>query len=203
MADDVAAFLRSNDIERAVVIGHSFGGKAGMTLALQEPSLVESLVVVDIAPVTYNPSFDPDGSSAVTCLPAMMAADVANAVSRSEVEHTLTTNGVTLPAVRSFLLSNLVSDGDGFRWRCAVDHLYGGLKDIMGFPDFDGARFTGRTMVMRGGKSPYVPFNAMRTHTQLFPNTKLVTLSDAGHWLMSEQPNAFVNQVNKFIDEQQ
>lgn len=203
IADDVAAFLRAKDIERAVVVGHSFGGKTAMTLALRESALVESLVVVDIAPVTYNPSHDPDGSSAATCLPAMLAADVANAVSRSEVEHALTVNGVVLPAVRSFLLANLVAgNGDGFRWRCAVDTLHNGLKEIMSFPDFGDARYKGRTMLIRGGKSRYVPFSAMRTHTQMFPNTKLVTLSDAGHWLMSEQPNAFVNQVNKFIKEQ-
>lgn len=39
------------------IIAHSMGGKVAMWLALTYPEIVKKLVVVDIAPVTYEHDF--------------------------------------------------------------------------------------------------------------------------------------------------
>eukprot|EP00171_Calliarthron_tuberculosum_P016622 IDg16622t1 len=61
-AADVAFTLKEEGIDRAVVVGHSMGGKVAMHLALTRPELVSALVVVDVAPVTYpsRPGGTPD-----------------------------------------------------------------------------------------------------------------------------------------------
>src|SRR5690554_6843100 len=56
MAEDVAETMESLGLSSAHILGHSMGGKVAMQLALTQPERVRSLVVVDIAPVTY-----PDG----------------------------------------------------------------------------------------------------------------------------------------------
>src|SRR5579885_789672 len=53
MAADVQTSMQARGHSRYSLIGHSMGGKAAMAAALAAHDAVESLVVVDIAPVTY------------------------------------------------------------------------------------------------------------------------------------------------------
>jgi pimeloyl-ACP methyl ester carboxylesterase len=61
MARDVLAFLDRRTADtggagdgRAVLVGHSMGGKVAQSLALMHPARVAGLVVLDIAPVRYG-----------------------------------------------------------------------------------------------------------------------------------------------------
>lgn len=199
-AADVAAALSREGIDRAVVVGHSMGGKVAMHLALTQPELVGALVVVDVAPVTY--AHRPGGTPSV--LRAMQLADVNECATRDEVDAALERHGLKNIAMRRFVMTNLVTRADGgFSWRVALDEIVRELPQIMAFPSHPGRVYHGRTCVIRGGKSQYVPFSAMRDFTAFFPATKLVTLSDAGHWLQAEQPDTFCSTVNSFLQEEE
>jgi len=54
MAQDVIDTLDAYHIERAIIIGHSMGGKVAMALTAVAPSRIEKLVVIDMAPVAYG-----------------------------------------------------------------------------------------------------------------------------------------------------
>jgi len=58
MAADVIAYLDSQGVQQANILGHSMGGKVAMQLALSYPDRVRSVIVADIAPVTYPPRHD-------------------------------------------------------------------------------------------------------------------------------------------------
>ncbi|MFB7875779.1 alpha/beta fold hydrolase [Nocardia sp. NPDC056064] len=49
IVDDLAELLRAETTEPVVVVGHSFGGAAGIRLARQHPELVRALVLLDPA----------------------------------------------------------------------------------------------------------------------------------------------------------
>ena len=46
MADDIAALIRSLGLERAAIMGFSLGGDAALRTAIQQPDVVERLVLV-------------------------------------------------------------------------------------------------------------------------------------------------------------
>ncbi|ECS5319920.1 alpha/beta fold hydrolase, partial [Salmonella enterica subsp. enterica serovar Hadar] len=54
MAQDLLDTLDARQIEKAIFIGHSMGGKAVMALTALAPERVERLVAIDIAPVDYH-----------------------------------------------------------------------------------------------------------------------------------------------------
>lgn len=200
MANDVSSFLEENNIHKACIVGHSMGGKVAMQLALQEPHKVSELIVVDIAPVTYKKSKSPsDPSNAMT---AMRAINLSACKRREHVDNALQVQGVASKTVRQFVMTNLRTNTAGtqlYSWRLNLDAIIEALPDLRSFPDTHGRVYSGPTCIIRGGKSPYVPFSVMRLVTTLFPNSKLVTLSEAGHWLQAESPNAFCNAVNDFL----
>ena len=53
MANDVVELMTALNIQKAHLVGHSMGGKVAMQIALSHTDLVDKLVVLDIAPVSY------------------------------------------------------------------------------------------------------------------------------------------------------
>jgi len=55
LSEDIISLLKTLEIPKATLIGHSMGGRTMMAVALTEPSLVDKLVVVDISPISVSP----------------------------------------------------------------------------------------------------------------------------------------------------
>ncbi|GIX80735.1 hypothetical protein CDAR_481191 [Caerostris darwini] len=56
LADDLDNFLNHHNIPRAVLVGHSMGGRTSLTLALKKPEKVEKLVVEDMHLRDFRPT---------------------------------------------------------------------------------------------------------------------------------------------------
>lgn len=54
MAQDVLELMDQLAIEKAIIIGHSMGGKVAMAMTAIAPNRIEKLVAIDIAPVNYQ-----------------------------------------------------------------------------------------------------------------------------------------------------
>jgi pimeloyl-ACP methyl ester carboxylesterase len=96
--------------------------------------------------------------------------------------------------IRQFLLGNLYrSPEDGIqRFRVPLDILGRSLDHLGDFPykNPGEARYTKPALFVRGTQSKYVPDDVLPIIGQFFPRFQLVDI-DAGHWLISEQPEAF------------
>lgn len=204
MAGDVLQLMDTERIEKMCVIGHSMGGKVAMQVALSEPQRVSELVVVDIAPLNYTVGKDSNDPYIAT--KAMTKIDFSNIQRRSEVDAQLLKHGVKSEAVRQFVMTNLASEEEQskrkYRWKLNLAAVHAAFPNIMSFPDHAGRVYNGPTCVIRGGKSKYVPFEAMKRFTSLFPRSKLVTISEAGHWLQAQAPDDFVAAVNDFLGDE-
>ncbi len=190
MADDVRAFLASHDIDSATIIGHSMGGKAAMRLALDHPGRVDRLVVVDIAPSVSEQDHVP-------VLDAMSSLDTTRVKRRADAEHMLEA-AIPDAGMRQFVLQNLTSSADGFRWRVNLDAIRNSLPALLDFPlDADEAPFTGATLFVRGALSNYVSDSDLPVIRRLFPRAEIVTIEGAGHWLHAEQPARFLAAIER------
>jgi pimeloyl-ACP methyl ester carboxylesterase len=56
-----------------------------------------------------------------------------------------------------------------------------------------------KTMIMRGEKSNYISDADAEDMKTRFPNSVLVTIKDAGHWIHAEKPKEFFESVLAFI----
>jgi pimeloyl-ACP methyl ester carboxylesterase len=197
MADGIAELL-AGFAEQVVLVGHSMGGKTAMTVALRRPDLLRALVVVDIAPVDY-PAERP-GSPFARYIAAMQAIDVDALRTRGEADAALT-EAVPEAGVRGFLLQSLVRDGERWRWRLNLDVLRDGLDGLVHFPEpAPGAVFDGPVLWIAGADSSYVRAEDRPRMDALFPQTRLVRIKGAGHWVHSEQPAVFLDVLTRFVD---
>lgn len=195
MADAVAEFLRGGFAADGPVhlVGHSMGGKVAMVLALRHPDLIDRLVVVDISPG------DSDGSGEFEhLLDSLAAIDLAKVERRSEADEALQ-EPIPNRTVRGFLLQNLRAGEDGgYAWQANLEVLRRDLGAIGGFPQLT-ATFDKPVLWVAGETSPYVQEADEAEMRRLFPRTRLVTIKGAGHWVHSEQPEAFVSALRVFL----
>lgn len=96
--------------------------------------------------------------------------------------------------IRQFLLGNLFREpGEKVqKFRVPLDILGRSLGNLGDFPfkDPNAVRFEKPALFVRGTQSKYVPDDVLPLIGQFFPRFRLADI-DAGHWLISEQPEAF------------
>ncbi|KAB5575886.1 Alpha/Beta hydrolase protein [Coniochaeta sp. 2T2.1] len=197
MAEDVAAFIREHDLKKPTLIGHSMGAKTAMTLALRSPSLIHDLVAVDNAPVDAAL-----GSDFARYIRGMRKIDEAGVTRQAEADAILADYEEAL-SIRQFLLGNLhrpdpTEKTQKFRVPLGI---IGKALDHMGdFPYKDPreVQFKKPALFVRGTRSKYVPDEVIPIIGQFFPKFEVVDV-ESGHWVISENPQAFREAVLRFL----
>ncbi len=191
MATDVLRLLDAQELEHAVLLGHSMGGKTAMRFALDYPDRTQALVVVDIAPRAYPPQHD-------TILEALNSVDLTRFTSRQEIDAALETR-VPDWGVRQFLLKNLTATSDGgYRWLPNLPVLTRQYEEVTRAVEASAA-YAGPVLFVRGGRSPYVQDADVPDLYRLFPTAQLVTIPGAGHWVHAEAPQPLAEAVLSFL----
>jgi pimeloyl-ACP methyl ester carboxylesterase len=189
MAADVLETLRRLDVLPCPVAGHSMGGKVAMAAALQAPSVVARLLVSDIAPVRYPPSFRAYAD-------AMAAIPLHAGLTRADADAALA-DVVDAPAVRAFLLQNLRFASNP-AWRIDLPAIAAALPVIEDWPAI-GATYRGPALFVSGARSDYIRLEHRPLIRALFPAARFVTVKESGHWVHAENPAGFAAVVDAFL----
>ncbi|MGB5819622.1 MAG: alpha/beta fold hydrolase [Saonia sp.] len=192
MAEDLERYMEHHHIPKAVILGHSMGGKTAMQLACTRPDRVENLLVADIAPKYYPPHHQ----DIINGLNAISLEDIT---SRGQAEEELS-NHITDLGVRQFLLKNLywIAAGKlGFRFNLSV--LSHKLEEI-GSTISSTASYTGPTLFLRGDRSNYISMDDVTVIKKHFPQARIETIEKAGHWLHAENPKQFFEKTSTFLN---
>jgi len=195
MAEDVAGFIEEHKLKDTTLIGHSMGAKTAMALALHSPELVHDIVSVDNAPVDVALE-----SSFSKYIQGMRKIEDARVTKQAEADKILVDYEETL-SIRQFLLGNLhKTDDKTQKFKVPLKILGTSLDNLGDFPfkDPSEVRFEKPALFVRGTKSKYVPDEALPIVGQFFPLFELADI-DAGHWVISEQPEAFRRAVVEFL----
>ncbi|EMR09215.1 hypothetical protein PNEG_02551 [Pneumocystis murina B123] len=190
MANDVVELIGRQCLDPVILLGHSMGAKTCMAVALMYPTLVESMILLDNAPV--HTSVDP---VLVKYIEQMQVVQRACVKKKKEADSLLQASVEDIN-VRHFLLSNLVRDGNQLRFRIPLNILGQSLHHVAGFP-FEGT-YSGRTLFIRGSRSRYVLDSYLPTIRKFFPNSHVVTL-DAGHWVHVDQREETLRTIEAFL----
>lgn len=192
MAADLKAFLDEHNLKDPVLLGHSMGGKVVMNFIGLYPGVAKAIVVVDIAPRAYNIHHQ-------TIIEGLQALDLPTATSRQEVEARLEPY-VPEWDTRQFLLKNLYrNEHNQFALRINLPVIARELG-MVGAELPEGYMYHGPSLFIRGSKSHYVrpeDLSHLRSH---FPKAQVQTIENAGHWVQAEQPAAFTQALNTFLN---
>jgi esterase len=191
MAADIRELITDQQLVTPALLGHSLGGKVAMELACTEPGLVNRLVVVDIAPVTYHHSFR-------DIIYALDSIPIATLSSRAEADAQLAKT-ISNPMLRGFLLKNLTTKPTGgYRWKMNLPSIQKNMNQILYGLD-EQARYDGSTLFLFGMESDYVKSEYFEKIMHHFPNAIWKGVEHGGYWLHTDQPNAVYETVMDFL----
>ncbi len=195
LVDDLFEFIDEHELEDAVILGHSMGGKVAMRFALENPHFLAKLIVVDISMRAYEAR--PHHKNIIK---AMQQVDFSRIVSRNEVEDVLK-KYIADPRIRLFAMKNLHRiEGKKFEWRLFLDGILDNLDQM-----FDGIEadetFNKPSLFIRGGASDYIIDADIPNINMAFPNNELFTIDGATHWVHAEAPELFFQYVKEFLND--
>lgn len=198
LSQDLLDWRQHKDLHAISLIGHSLGGQVAMAYALRYyPSYLSHLIVVDVAPKTYDPRrFD--------FVRALKDLDLDHLHSRAEADQRLEA-AIPDRETRQFLLSNLVRGEDNqFAWQMNLGAIIAQLGELSQSPlslfDEEPEPFEEcPVLFIRGGRSDYIQSSDERVILKHFPEAEIITVPEAGHWVHYEQPAAFVQIVRDFL----
>ncbi len=207
LKNDLAEFMEGRGIDRAILIGHSMGGKTVMYFADTFPEKVSSLIVLDISPRSYKSLSTPSPhiQQHTSIISAMQSVDFSRVESREDISRQMA-GAIPEERIHQFLLKNVEMTGQKtYRWGINLEALkrnlpammegmdirkYQGGKGITGFP----------VLFVKGKKSNYIMDQDLPIIKSIFPEAEFVTIPDAGHWLHAEQSSLLVKNIKYFLN---
>jgi pimeloyl-ACP methyl ester carboxylesterase len=191
MVNDIVEYCTGNNLDQVNLIGHSMGGKVAMFFAVAHPEQVNKLVIADIAPRYYRPHHK-------DIMAALNAVDFSKKPDRSQVEQLMAPH-VPDFGTRQFLMKSLYWKEPGqlaFRFNLDV---FNHNIDNIGEALPQDAVFEKDTLFLKGAKSGYIDDRDLQSIKHHFPNSEVVSIPNAGHWLHAENPTDFYSAVIAYL----
>ena len=191
MAQDMAILLGELNISKAIICGHSMGGKTAMWFAHKYPEFVEKLIVVDIAPKQYKPGH-------LTYFKAFNELNFNSFASRKEADLAFSGYESNI-AVRQFLLKNLNKAESGYSLKINVSAIEKFYEELIGPLHFETVIET-ETLFIYGGASNYVTPTDIESLKNQFSSVRFTEVPEAGHWIHAQKPQEFFDSVLQFLN---
>jgi esterase len=193
MADDLMEFITDHDITTTILIGHSMGGKVAMTFTLDNPSLVEKMVVVDISPRAMAVRDDH-----LRIIKAMEAVDFKRITSRAEAEEIIA-GAIEEERIRLFILKNLHrTSHDRLGWRINLQAIYDNLVCMSEGVESE-QPYQNPVLFVKGGLSDYIVADDLPMIKKLFPQAIIHTIANATHWVNADKPDDVCKVLSRFL----
>jgi esterase len=190
LAADLHELITDLKLEKVNLLGHSMGGKTVMRYAQLYPDTIDKMIVVDMGIKGYPPHHQ-------QILKGIDAVSASAMDSRSDAE------AILLPFVpengtRQFLMKNLYWIEKGkLAWRMNVAVLEKEMPHIIAA--LPNEEVMVQTLFIRGSLSGYILDEDISDLEDHFPDSTIVTIQNASHWIHAEQPEEFMNTVLEFL----
>ena len=189
IADSVARLLDAAAVERAHLVGESFGGMHALHTALRHPDRVGRLVLANTSPAFGLDGTDPDAWRAARLAPldaGLAPADIAEDVLTAIAGPGLNSD---MLAMRVAGFARIPSSGLRAAVECLPTHdIRNWLADI-----------AAPALVVAGELDAETPVAYARALADGLPDVELVVLDGVGHLAVSEAPHTFNRLVREFL----
>jgi len=190
----VAAAIRALGLDRVNLVGSSYGGEFVWRAALNEPELIESVVLIDSSGVGRRDADWLPEELAMRDNPLAKIGWLIN--DRDRIEVALAPHFRELPPDRVeefFLVCDNASN-----WKAMVDL----ARDENGEREAELAKLAAPVLLLWGAEDfAYAPDYYAQRFLDLLPNARLVALPETGHYPHEERPAEVIAVLNAFFQE--
>lgn len=201
VAEEIARYISERGLNRPAVIGHSMGGTMGMMLAARHPDSVGKLMVVDMIP-WMGAMFGAPGATVESVRPvadqirtAMLAAPADQTTTSEQTIATMIRTESARPQhVEYSRLSDRRTSANAFHELIVTD-----LR-----PELSNITAPVTVLFVIPPNAPITPEQYegyVRISYANLPNARIVRVDDAWHFIMIDQRDRFIRDVEAFLAE--
>ena len=192
LAADVIDVLDHYKISKTHLIGHSMGARVSISAASSYPDRVISLSVLD-AGLQINSSAHISVRDIVEPLPQSFS-------SKSEADEFLSRYPASM---KQFLMSNLRTIGHEVKWIFDLNGIRSHLLTQIGIDQREAYKLIHcPILILRGENSDHLRPYEVEEMLRLNVHAKSNTISNAGHWLHTDNFEETKNNLLSFLEEQ-
>jgi len=188
MTNDIKELFDDLELNDAILLGHSMGGKVAMTFAQDYPKLLSKLIVVDIGVKKYPPHHQ-------HILKAINSLDLKTIQTRQQAQQHLTKHLESIN-VTQFLLKNLYWNNKKLNWRFNINAIEPNIHTVI--EAIQKKECNVQTLFIRGEQSNYILESDFSEIETIFIDSEFATIKNSGHWIHAEQPEEFINTTLSF-----
>ena len=190
LSDDAARLIKELDCGQVIWIGLSMGGMVGQELAIRHPELISKLVIAN-STSAYPDAVREVWQQRIATVQAQGIEVIADAVMERYFHAGFRAER---PAtVASFRRRLVTTDPEG----------YIGCCNAVGTVDTTARlkQVKAPTLVIAGELDQGAPVSMSETMVAQIPGAKLAVLANASHLAVAEQPQAFIDAVQQFLND--
>lgn len=191
VAEIMTEFLKSNHIERPLVIAHSYGAKVAFQM-LANGFLFEKIVAVDMLPATTYA--DPQ----IRQLLHFIGHPLPTLRSFAEAKTFFAKQGIE-PRFADLLTKGLAMHNGSLQWKFNAKVIANNSEDLLQRIDLPHVADNIPLLAIKGKESQYIDNENIEHAKAVFNNFTLAEVPDSGHWLQYDQPEKFLDIVFKYL----
>ena len=209
--DDLERVRAYFQLERAALLGHSWGGLLALEYALRHPERVSHLILLNTAPASHDDCLlfeqerdghAPDDAALVLELASSPAYVEGDLEARAAADRVYFRATLRSPELLERLIEQLQTGWtkqDVLTARAIGKRLWGETYESTGYdllPRLTGLRIP--TLILHGDYD-FVPLACAAHIAEALPDARLVVLSDCGHFSYLERPDAVRTALSEFF----
>jgi proline iminopeptidase len=209
--DDLERVRAYFQLERAALLGHSWGGLLAMEYALRHPERVSHLILLNTAPASHDDCMlfeqerdanAPDDAAKVGELESRPAYEEGDLEARAAANRVYFRATLRSPELLDRLIEHLQTGWtkeDVLKARAISKRLWGETYESTRYdllPRLTGIHIP--TLVLHGDYD-FVPVACAAHIAEAIPGARLVVLSDCGHFSYLERPDAVRKAISEFF----
>lgn len=193
MAEDVEEFCLQHQLAEVYIAGHSMGGKTVMKMAELFPHRIKKMMIIDIAPKYY-----PTHHQSIIAALKSINFDIINTRKQAEEELQKTIDDI---GTRQFLLKNIYWITESkLAWRFNLEVIANHIEIVGEATPNEGNKICNiPACFIRGENSNYINNDDEKLIVEQYPNAKIVTIANAGHWVHAENPQDLLHEMQVFF----
>ncbi len=202
-AEVVKALIDKLNLKNVVLAGHSMGGQIAMVAAINYPETIQKLILVDPA------GFEEFTEGQKQWFREVMTVDGVKLSTIEQIQTNLAYNFYNVPDDAEFMITDRIAmrSANDFEAYC-----YAVVQSVQGMVDetmLEMLEQIGQpTLILFGENDNLIPnrflnpgktIDVAKVGDQKIPNSKLIMVPKAGHFLQFEKPDEFNEAVNEFL----
>jgi len=175
-ADFVCKFIKDNQIEKPIIVGHSFGGAIAAKLAILHPEVMLKLILIGASSIR-EPNLKTRllrkiAGIAKYFIPKKARKFILKIFGLDTSDYALIDNPLLKETFKIIIKENLAAE-----------------LSFIKIP----------TLVIWGDKDTETPLKEGEKIAKLIPNAKLEIIENVGHYVFLDKPLEFIHEIKKFI----